>query len=152
MELRIQKFERKDWEPLYELLSDGEVMRYLEPPYTLQQTEKFLGTACLSTEPLIYAVDDGNGRFIGYVIYHDYGTDGKEIGWVLKPDAWGKGYAKELTKKLIEKAQSEGKSVVIECAPEQSVTKHIAEKFGFLYTGRYDGCDVYRLEENRAGA
>ena len=61
-------------------------------------------------------------------------------------EAEGKGCAKELTKQLIEKAASEGKSVIIECVPEQSVTKHIAEMFGFAYTGRADGLDIYKLE------
>ncbi len=39
----------------------------------------------------------------------------------------------------------EGKGVVIECAPEQDITKHIATSLGFTYQGITDGCCVYML-------
>ena len=56
-----------------------------------------------------------------------------------------KGYAKALTRLLIEKTGHEGKGVVIECAPEQDITKHIATSLGFTYQGITDGCCVYML-------
>lgn len=127
----IRRFEESDLQSLYELLSDEEVMRYIEPPYTLEKTEWFLKTAGLSENPLIYAVDDEDGSFVGYVIYHDYDDDSKEIGWILCQQFWGKGIAQKLTEMLVQKAKADGKSAVIECAPEQEATKHIAEKFGF---------------------
>lgn len=68
-----------------------------------------------------------------------------EIGWLLKYSEWNKGYAKKLTEIMIEQAKSKGKSVIIECSPEQSVTRHIAELFKFQYQGDIDGCSVYRL-------
>ena len=145
LRLNIRRFRDSDLPELYKLLSDPDVMRFLEPPFSPEQTKSFLESAGLSDPPLIYAAENAGGSFIGYVIYHDYDAGSKEIGWVLKKDVWGKGCAKELTKQLIEKANSEGKSVIIECIPEQSVTKHIAELFGFAYTGRADGCDVYKL-------
>lgn len=135
-----------DLEVLHELLSDPGVMEYLEPPFTKERTIRFLESAGLSDPPLIYAAEDENCSFMGYVIYHDYDADSKEIGWVLKKEAWGKGYAKELTKQLIERAVSEEKSLIIECVPEQKATKHIAESFGFTYSGRSDSCDLYRLD------
>ena len=146
--ITIRKMKAADFGSLYELLSDPVVMEFLEPPYTKQKTKQFLEFAGLSDPPLVYAVENENDSFIGYVIFHDYDTESKEIGWVLQRNAWGKGYAKELTGQLIAKAASEGKSAVIECVPEQSITKHIAEVFGFSYTGRYDGCDVFRLDLN----
>ena len=146
MEMHIRRFEESDLLPLFELLSDEEVMRYIEPPYTLEQTEAFLKKAGLSDPPLIYAAEDEEGNFAGYVIWHDYEEGCKEIGWILKREFWGKGCAEALTKQLINRAASEGRSVVIECVPEQQVTAHIAEKFGFTYAGRREGLDVYTLE------
>ena len=55
MEMHIRGFEESDLLPLFELLSDEEVMRYIEQPYTLEQTEAFLKKAGLSDPPLIYA-------------------------------------------------------------------------------------------------
>ena len=94
--LTIRRFCHKDGEELFRLVSDPEVMRYLEPPYTKNQAERLLEEAGLCEPPLIYAVEDGEKRFVGYVIYHTYGADGMEIGWVLKKSAWHKGYADEL--------------------------------------------------------
>lgn len=146
MALRIRRFEESDLQSLHELLSDEEVMRYIEPPFTLEKTRGFLENAGLTDDPLIYAVEDEYGIFIGYVIYHDYGNDSKEIGWLLSKRFWGKGFAQALTKVLVQKAKADRKSAIIECSPEQEVTKHIAEKLEFRYAGLIDGCDVYKLD------
>ena len=144
MELTIREMNNDDLEPLYQLLSDPRVMQYLEEPYTKEKTEQFLIDAGLSDPPLIFAVDKDNS-FIGYVIFHDYDELSMEIGWVLYPSNWGKGYASCLTELLIERASNLHKQSVIECSPEQTVTKHLAMKHGFDYEGRKDELDVYRL-------
>ena len=146
MALRIRRFEESDLQSLHELLSDEEVMRYIEPPFTIEKTRGFLENAGLTDDPLIYAVEDEYGIFIGYVIYHDYGNDSKEIGWLLSKRFWGKGFAQALTKVLVQKAKADRKSAIIECSPEQEATKHIAEKLEFRYAGLIDGCDVYKLD------
>lgn len=48
----------------------------------------------------------------------------------------------------MELAHRAGKTAVIECVPEQTVTRHIAEKKGFAYVGRSGGLEVYRLPPN----
>ncbi len=91
-----------------------------------------------------YALDL-DGAFIGYVIYHAFDEDSVEIGWVLAREYWGMGYASALTKRMINQARSEGKSVVIECDPGQEITKRIALRHGFVLSGTGDGPDIYRL-------
>lgn len=144
MNIQIRKMVSDDFQHLHRLLSDPEVMKYIEPPYTEEKTNRFLIDAGLSNPPLIYSVETKN-RFIGYAIYHDYDEDSVEIGWVLLPEYWGKGYASEVTRILIKRAQKDGKNVVIECVPQQNISKHIAEKNGFAYFGRVEGLDVYKL-------
>lgn len=141
--LCIRKMTERDLEPLYTLLSDPRVMRFLEPPYTREQAAAFLRKG-LSGKPPVYTVEV-NGNFAGYVIYHPYEEGSIEIGWVLLPEYWGNGYASRLTKQMIDKAESEGKTLVIECDPLQEVTRHIAQKFGFSWAGSSDGLDVFRL-------
>ena len=96
MNITIRKMRPGDADALYRLLSDPEVMRYLEPPFDRAQTEDFLRRAGLAEPPLVYAAEE-NGGFIGYVIYHAYDAESVEIGWVLLPDYWGRGYASALT-------------------------------------------------------
>lgn len=145
MKLIIRKMRKDDAPALHLLLSDPKVMRYLEAPYSKKQTDHFLCSAGLSDSPLIYAVEE-HEKFIGYVIYHSYDHESMEIGWVLFPAYWGRGYASALTDQLIWKAQQEQKDVVIECVPQQTATKQIARKKGFSYKGICDGLEVYRLE------
>ena len=144
----IRRFTDQDLEALHELLSDPEVMRYLEPPFTRRRTMRFLKEQGLAASPGILAVDDKDHRFIGYVIYHDYDETGKEIGWVMKKEIWGHGMASLLTKQLVAMAASEGKDAVIECVPEQQITKILAEKHGFRKTGERKGLDIYRRERD----
>lgn len=144
MDITIRRMQPGDADALYRLLSDPAVMRYLEPPFDRAQTEDFLRRAGLAEPPLVYAAEE-NGDFIGYVIYHAYDEQSVEIGWVLLPEYWGRGYASALTERLIDRARQEQKSVVIECAPAQAATKRIAIKKGFRACGICDGLAVYRL-------
>lgn len=41
-EIIIRKFQLSDLDALYHVLSDPEVMRYIEPPYSPEQTRDFL--------------------------------------------------------------------------------------------------------------
>ena len=145
MDIRIRKLNRNDLEALHELLSDPKVMQYLENPYTKEQTEQFLINAGLSDPPLVFAVDS-DGSFAGYVIFHDYDEESIEIGWVLYPSYWEKGIASRLTESMIKKGSDLHKKLVIECVPEQEVTKHLALKHGFVYEGRNGGLDIFRSE------
>ena len=144
MNITIRRMQSSDADALYRLLSDPMVMRYLEPPYDRAQTEAFLRRAGLAEPPLVYAVQEDE-HFIGYVIYHDYDKDSVEIGWVLFPEYWGRGYASELTDRLISWARKERKSIVIECVPEQAATVHLAAQKGFRMEGITDGLAVYQL-------
>lgn len=143
--LSIRLMREDDLMPLYDILSDSKVMQYIEPPFELDAIKKFLSEAGLSDSPLIYAVENKDKNFIGYVIFHDYDENSMELGWILNYKEWGKGYASALTKLLIEKARDMEKNIVIECAPEQTATKAIAEKNGFHFVDNIDGCDVFKL-------
>lgn len=143
--LRVRRMTEADLEPLHRLLSDPEVMRYLEPPFSREQTRAFLDRAGLTPEPLILAVDD-DGGFAGYVIWHPYDDVSMELGWVLDRSRWGRGYAGELTRLLTDRARRQGRGVVIECVPKQTVTRYIAEKSGFRFCGMAEGCCVYRRQ------
>ena len=145
MNLKIRKMTEEDLEPLHRLLSDPEVMRYLEPPFNRERTAEFLEKAMSDTPPVWTAELDG--EFIGYVIWHGYEEDTMELGWVLLPEYWGKGIATSLTKQLMTMTAAQGKKPVIECDPGQEATKYIAEKMGFSWSERIDGLDVYRISD-----
>lgn len=143
----IRRFMAEDANDLYETLSDEAVMRYIEPPFDLEQTNAFIREAGLCEPPRVYALEwKETGKVIGHVIFHRYEADSFEIGWILKREFWRRGIADEVTKALIEYAKGlEANSCVIECDPKQAASKQIAVKNGFEYEGEDDGCEVYRL-------
>lgn len=151
--LLVRRFKAEDLGELYTLLSDPRVMEYLEPPYTYEQSEDFLRKAGLAEPPLVYAVEDRAGGFLGYVIHHSCGTDCVELGWVLKPAAWGMGYAGELTRGLLEADRGSYVWAMIECVPGQEATKAVARRSGFRFVGLEDGCEIYKrsLDERCKG-
>ncbi len=143
--LHIRRFQEEDLHALHALLSDADVMKYLEAPYTKEMTERFLFQCGISDPPLIYAVEDREKTFVGYVIYHPYDQDSYEIGWVLHKNQWGKGYASELMQRLIEDARGRTSKLLIECAPAQEITKRIARRHHFTLAEAKDDLELYIL-------
>lgn len=144
----IRPLSLDDAEALHLCLSDPEVMRHIEPPFTLDKTRGFLRTAGLSSPPLVHALlwkatDD----LIGHVIFHPYpGSEDWEMGWVIRRDYWGRGIASEISAALVEFARQHGiPGLIIECDPQQEASLHIAEKLGFQPIGEENGCVVFKL-------
>ncbi len=136
-----------DAEDLYKVLSDGEVMKYIEPVFDMEKTVDFIKNAGLCEPPLVYAVEfTESEKVIGHLIFHSYENSAYEIGWVINKNYWGMGIADELTKRLIEYSKTlDIKSLVIECDENQAASKHIALKNGFVFKGKTGNLELYRL-------
>lgn len=140
--LLVRRLREDDAEALHGLLSDPEVMRYIEPTFTPERTRTFLREAGLCEPPLVYAVTrKQTGELIGQLIWHGWDDDAMELGWILRRELWGRGLAKELTGALLAR---EKRDVVLECSPDQTATRHLAEIFGFLQVPSQDGRPVFR--------
>ncbi len=142
--LKIRKFTDNDLRDLYNLLSDEDVMEFIEATFSWEKTANFLNSVALIDSPLIYAVEDFNQKFIGYLIFHEYDKDSFELGWILNKGDWGKGYANELTKAFIKISSKIGKNLIIECDLTQEISKRIAMKYDFEFLGESDGCSVFK--------
>jgi ribosomal-protein-alanine N-acetyltransferase len=130
----VRKFQLSDTDDLYKVLSNPEVMKFIEPPFTYTKTKNFIIQYGLCEKPLVWALElKESGSVIGHVIFHQYDTGKYEIGWIISDRLWGGGIASEVTKQLIKFAQqnSDISSLVLECAPNQEVTKYLAIKHGF---------------------
>ena len=131
--LMIRQLRESDVDSLYDVLSDPDVMRCIEPVYTRKQTLQLIRRAGMCAVPLIWALaEKATDRLIGHVIYHPFDETRYEIGWIIAKPYWNCGYAQEITDVLIDYAQNAGvPAIVIECDPKQTVTAHIAQKKGF---------------------
>ena len=131
--LLVRRLREEDAEALFAVLSDPEVMRYIEPPFTLAQTRSFIREAALCEPPLVYGVvwkgkPAASPVLIGHLIWHPWDETAMELGWILRRDFWGRGIAGELTAAILEQTR---RDVVIECCPDQSATRRLAARFGF---------------------
>lgn len=105
--LRIRRFEKYDAEDLYEILGDSETMKYLEPPYTLEKTRKFLHSFCMERQGAAAAECKVTGKMIGYILFSAVGENEYEIGWIFNRSFWRKGYAGEACEAVIRYAFSQ---------------------------------------------
>ena len=143
----IRNFRMEDADDLYEVLSDKDVMMYVEGAFDRERTKEFIRAAGMCEIPLVYAIVwNRTGKVIGHAIFHQYEGNDYEIGWILNKEYWGKGIADEVTKELIRYARQLGiSSCVIECDTKQNASKKIALKNGFAYEGVIDKLERYRL-------
>ncbi len=134
----VRRFRPEDAEELSKILSDPEVMQYIEPPFSLKKTRDFISENGLCEVPLVWALESTQTHHLmGHIIFHAYDPSHYEIGWVLDRRYWNRGIASEVTKALIQYAKEQKiPALIIECASGQDVTKHIAEKSGFTLIRR----------------
>ena len=138
--LRLRPFTFADESRMHEIYSDPEVMRYVGhgPHRTVSETTAALraygdmlarrGYSFLAVEEL------HGGRVVGDGGLHPLGGTGPEIelGYTLARDAWGRGYATELGRALVDHARTVlGVPVVVaQVEPENAASRHVLEKLG----------------------
>ena len=97
--LYLRSFHAEDALGALSWLGDPEAMRYIEPVFDKAKAEDFIRTC----GHLVYCLClRESGQAIGHVIWHPYmgQKDVYELGWILAPAYWGRGYAKEISNAL----------------------------------------------------
>lgn len=104
--LLIRRFKSTDVEEVFEYLSDPDVMKFIEPPFSFQQTSKFITNYGLSDRPVIFAlVERKSDAVIGHIIFREFNYPKQyELGWILNKNYWNLGYATEASRSLLEYA------------------------------------------------
>lgn len=143
--LYLRELTKNDHQLLYRLNGDPEVMEFIRTPDSLDQAKE-------SLERYI-SFYDGNGlgiwaahqikddKFVGLYIFRKYEqTDDVEIGYRLHKDFWGKGYATEMTKVLIDYAFDvlELKELFAVALPDNKSSAKVLKKCGFRNVGTTD--------------
>ena len=99
--LEIRRFEPRDAEDLHKILGDAETMKFLEPPFSKEQTEEFLNDFCIKKQGALAAKLKG-GKVIGYILFNQTSPGTYELGWVFNRAFWRKGYAFEALSAVID--------------------------------------------------
>jgi RimJ/RimL family protein N-acetyltransferase len=156
--LLLRPLSESDLDISTEVLTDARVMRYVSAVYTKEQvaeemplavirggggcigvwcvldrsTGEKLGTAVLLPIPI--EESDTNWDLVGGPGLPEREI---EIGYMLKPMAWGKGYATEITRRLVKFAFEETPldEIVAVTDPDNELSKSVLLKSGLRYEG-----------------
>lgn len=102
--MTVRDFAMDDLEDLQAILGDEETMAYSEPTYTRERTAEFLRQFCIEKKGAVAAVLKATGRVTGYILFHELDEGVYEMGWFFNRTCWGKGYALEACKAVVDHA------------------------------------------------
>lgn len=144
--LVVRDFEEADWQAVHSYASDLEVVRYVDwGPNTEEETKNFIKRAVTyqKEQPRrhydLATVLKAEDQIIGGSGFHVSDPDNREgwIGYVLNRHFWGKGYATETAKALLDFGFRQHKlhRIFATCYPANTASAHVLEKVGMKREG-----------------
>jgi ribosomal-protein-alanine N-acetyltransferase len=139
--LRLRPFVPGDFEELFRLYSDPEVMRYIgqgvrTPEETEQGLNRGLGHWRDRGFGMWAAYDKASGKFVGRCgIQPLHDTGQVELGYALHQEFWGRGLATEASLAALRFGfHTIGLERIVAIArPENMASRHVMEKVGMTY-------------------
>lgn len=144
--LHIRKFEIQDWRAVVNYMSDQTVMHYMpEGVLTAEQVQKFISDNRDEAKHFAIVLRE-QSQVIGHLVFHPYfGEHTYEIGWVLNPAYYRKGYASEAAQALLNYGFTKMKlhRIIATCQPENIASYRVMEKIGMRREGFFKKCIPY---------
>lgn len=137
--LLLRDWEQRDLEPHAEMSADPEVMRYIGEGRTFDRVESWrdiamhIGHWALRGYGQWALERKEDGESIGSAgLWNPPGWPGLEVGWKLRRDAWGNGYATEAGRAAIEWAWEEvgATELISVIRPANAASIRVAEHLG----------------------
>ena len=130
--LILRPFEEKDYDDLYEFLSqrkDAQFEAY--PDITYENGREHLSYRLGSGD--FYAMElKETGKVIGNIYYGKRDFDAREIGYIVNKNYQRRGYAAEALRAVLCRGFAEGlHRAYAECAPRNECSWRLLEKIGF---------------------
>ena len=157
--LHFRPYHEADFQHIFRLQSDEEIMRYIRPAtndvaIVLERTQLWLKYAAENPGYGVWTLESlEDHAFIGYtVVRHVEFKPGAEIevGYTLAKESWGKGYATEATEGIMQYAiKTLGAPALVAYTDEtNSASNRVLEKCGFQRKGieRMYDADCLRWE------
>ncbi|BDD05812.1 GNAT family N-acetyltransferase [Aureibacter tunicatorum] len=165
--LYFRKIGPQDAEDIYSLRSQETTMRYMDSKYhqSLKDSEAFIqDNLSIQTkgEGMFFAIiEKESGAFVGDFVFWkiDDRHHRADIGYMLKPDFWGKGFMQETMKTLLAYAFDEVgiHSIEANVNPENGNSSRALLKIGFekeayfkenyYFEGKYLDSEIFSLLE-----
>lgn len=136
--LILRNYNENDFEDLFEYLSDPEVVAY-EPykPMSREEVKDNLSWR-ISTDEMVAVELKETHKMIGNVYLGSGEFESIEIGYVFNKHYWGKGYAKEACRAMIEEKFKEGiHRIFARCDTLNPSSWQLLEHLGFRREGSF---------------
>jgi RimJ/RimL family protein N-acetyltransferase len=143
--LRLRPFRDADGDELFALMSDADVLRYWDSsPWTDRANitrflDKCRRVSEEGTGARVAIESRSGGTFLGWATFGDWDEDFRSasLGYVLKQDAWGHGYATEASEALLAWAFGafDLNRVQSEADTRNPASARVLEKLGFVHEG-----------------
>lgn len=157
--LRLVPMADEHFDGLYAMNSDPAVMRYITgkpdtPEDTRAMIERVKERWALYGFSWWTFFERETGEIVGAGCVQYLGRDPAnphELGWRLRADRWGKGYASEAARHMARFAFEDLHAPLLcaVCQPDNRASAHVMEKLGMTYTGKetwYDmSCSRYDI-------
>jgi len=135
--LRLRRARPDDLDAMHAVLSHPEAVRYWStPPHPdLETTRAWLGGMIASPPELSEDfIVELNGRLIGKAGFYRL----PDIGYILHPDAWGRGYAREALTAIVDhvwRSRPEIEALTADVDPRNERSLRLLASLGFERTG-----------------
>ncbi|MFT6337428.1 MAG: RimJ/RimL family protein N-acetyltransferase [Saprospiraceae bacterium] len=147
--LGFRNWKNEDLEEFSKLNSDIKVMEQFPKPLSPQEVVEFIGRLKEHFDKngfTYYATENLETKeFIGMIglAFQEYKSDftpSIDIGWRLKRNAWGKGYATEGAKRCLEYGFDELdiESIISVCTVKNRKSENVMKKVGMTKMGEFD--------------
>lgn len=144
--LRLRAWRLEDVEPMAAINVDSRVGEWLGGTIDLEETRARLQLYGYHWEEHgfgIWAVEErASGRLVGRtgLMHWDDWTAGPhdaEIGWTFDPAVWGKGYATEAARTVLDWAATQPglRTIISITRPDNIASRRVMEKLGMIYRG-----------------
>lgn len=142
--LRLEPYQDSHFEGLLALNSDPVVMHFIEPPETADDVRMQILTATMLWERLGHSrwavIDRETQQLVGAGnIQHLYEDEANplEVGWRLRPEHWGKGFATEAGHAMLRFAFDHLKvpEIYAVADPENHASHRVMQRLGMRYVG-----------------
>ena len=147
--LILRRYKKEDLQDLFEYLSDKDVVEY--EPYktmTFDEAKENLEWR-IGTDEMIAVELKSSHKMIGNVYLGKRDFDSLEMGYVFNRNYWGKGYAAESCKALIQRAFSNGiHRIYAECDPLNENSWKLLESLGFRREAHFRRNVYFWKDEN----